>query len=53
MFLAPFDIFAPNTTVGQFGPLVVDNTGEPVWYLPVHGKTAIDLMCSATAAGRS
>ena len=43
VFLAPFNIFAPNTSVGQYGPLVVDNNGEPVWYLPVHGKTAIDL----------
>ena len=43
VFLAPFDIRAPNSSVGQYGPLVVDNLGEPVWYLPVHGKTAINL----------
>jgi hypothetical protein len=44
VFLAPFDIH--NTTgsgPGQYGPLVVDNEGEPVWYLPVQGKTAMDL----------
>jgi hypothetical protein len=43
VFLAPFNIRAPNSNLGQYGPLVVDNAGEPVWYLPMHGKTAIDL----------
>ena len=43
VFLAPFNVTAATTAEGQFGPLVIDNAGEPVWYLPVHGKTAIDL----------
>ena len=44
MFLAPFNIIATeHAPWASTGPLVVDNTGEPVWYLPVHGKTAIDL----------
>ena len=50
IFLAPFNIFAgsgvytttPNSQ-SHSGPLVVDNTGEPVWFLPFGSTTAIGL----------
>ena len=50
IFLAPFDITAaqgayqstPNSQ-SHSGPLVVDNTGEPVWFLPLGSTTAMDV----------
>jgi Arylsulfotransferase (ASST) len=48
IFVAPFNITAAaaayqSTPNGQShsGPLVVDNTGEPVWFLPLGSTTAI------------
>lgn len=50
IFLAPFDIKAaqgayrttPNSE-SHSGPLVVDDRGEPVWFLPLGSTTAMDL----------
>ncbi len=33
---------APFTGPGQYGPLISDNMGEPVWFLPVSGATAMN-----------
>jgi hypothetical protein len=48
IFLAPFDISAaasgsgsPAAGVSRSGPLVVDDRGEPIWFLPLEGKTAM------------
>ena len=50
IFLAPFDITAASgayqsTPNGQShsGPLVVDDRGEPVWFLPLGSTTAMDV----------
>ncbi|HLX19163.1 MAG TPA: arylsulfotransferase family protein [Gaiellaceae bacterium] len=50
IFLAPFNISAGSGTYtttpnsqSHSGPLVVDNTGEPVWFLPFGSTTAIGL----------
>ncbi|MGH3000334.1 MAG: hypothetical protein ACRDNM_13645, partial [Gaiellaceae bacterium] len=48
IFLAPFDINAaagayqstPNSQ-SHSGPLIVDNTGEPIWFLPLGSTTAM------------
>jgi hypothetical protein len=50
IFVAPFDITAaqgayqstPNSQ-SHSGPLVVDDSGEPVWYLPLGSTTAMDV----------
>jgi hypothetical protein len=49
IFLAPFDISAASGTPApvpasesRSGPLVVDDTGEPVWFLPLGSSTAMD-----------
>lgn len=50
LFLAPFDIKAasgayqatPNSR-SHSGPLVVDDRGEPVWFLPLGSTTAMDV----------
>jgi hypothetical protein len=50
IFLAPFDITAasgayqstPNSK-SHSGPLVVDDSGEPVWFLPLGATTAMDV----------
>jgi Arylsulfotransferase (ASST) len=50
IFLAPFNIAAaagayqstPNSQ-SHSGPLVVDDTGEPVWFLPLGSTTAMDV----------
>jgi hypothetical protein len=47
IFLAPFDITAGSaayaSTAGDShsGPLIVDDRGEPVWFLPMARKTAM------------
>ena len=50
IFLAPFDIGAAASSYqstpssqSHSGPLVVDDTGEPVWFLPFGSTTAMDL----------
>jgi hypothetical protein len=48
IFLAPFEISATPevrskpASESNSGPLVVDDTGEPLWFLPLSGKTAMD-----------
>jgi hypothetical protein len=50
IFLAPFDINAaegayqttPNSE-SHSGPLVVDDSGEPLWFLPLGSTTAMDV----------
>jgi Arylsulfotransferase (ASST) len=38
---APGYVFlAPSTGPSQFGPLIVDSTGEPVWFHPITAKVA-------------
>ena len=47
LFLAPFDITAASSpqsnpaSQSQSGPLVVDDRGEPIWFLPFGSKTAM------------
>jgi Arylsulfotransferase (ASST) len=45
IFLAPFDIGASTastpTSQSHVGPLVVDSSGEPVWFLPRSDDTAM------------
>jgi hypothetical protein len=50
IFLAPFEFSAGadgsgSTPVGvsRSGPLVVDDRGEPLWFVPLEGKTAMGL----------
>jgi hypothetical protein len=51
VFLSPFDITAAATGTTQaipaskshVGPLIVDSTGEPVWFLPLGKDTAMGL----------
>lgn len=42
LFVAPFALGAPGQDA-QYGPLIVDDTGEPVWFLPVDGRSAMNL----------
>ena len=35
-----FIFLAPSAGTGQTGPLIVDNAGQPVWFLPLAGTTA-------------
>jgi Arylsulfotransferase (ASST) len=48
IFLAPFDITAATGAVqatpadeSRVGPLIVDSTGEPIWFLPLAKDTAM------------
>ena len=50
LFLAPFDITAASGTYtstpaseSHSGPLIVDRTGQPVWFRPLTGRTAMDV----------
>jgi Arylsulfotransferase (ASST) len=50
VFLAPFDISAAGAPAystpaseSHVGPLIVDNSGEPVWFLPMSKQTAMGL----------
>jgi Arylsulfotransferase (ASST) len=50
LFLAPFNISAASATYtttpnseSHSGPLIVDEHGEPVWFLPLGSKTAMGL----------
>jgi Arylsulfotransferase (ASST) len=42
LFLAPFALGTPAPDA-QYGPLIVDDAGEPVWFLPVSGRSAMNL----------
>jgi Arylsulfotransferase (ASST) len=43
ILLAPFDITGQAPASRQYGPLIVDDTGEPVWFKPLAGKSAMGL----------
>jgi hypothetical protein len=50
IYLTPFDIGASTATIesvpasqSRVGPLIVDSSGEPVWYLPLSDETAMGL----------
>ena len=50
IFLAPFDITAASGTYqstpnakSHSGPLIVDDSGEPIWFLPLGSTTAMDV----------
>lgn len=50
IYLCPFDIGSSTSTSesvpaskSRVGPLIVDSSGEPVWYLPLTGDTAMGL----------
>ena len=57
IFVAPFDITAaagaykstPNSQ-SHSGPLVVDDSGEPVWFLPLGSTTAMDMRMQQSRA---
>ncbi|HVV57675.1 MAG TPA: arylsulfotransferase family protein [Gaiellaceae bacterium] len=42
VFVAPFAL-GPPAADAQYGPLIVDDAGEPVWFLPVNGRSAMNL----------
>lgn len=42
LFVAPFALGTPPPDA-QYGPLIVDDAGEPVWFLPVSGRSAMNL----------
>jgi hypothetical protein len=59
IFLAPFEISAAGqnrpaipASESRSGPLVVDETGEPIWFLPLGSATAMDFRVQ-TYRGRS
>jgi hypothetical protein len=41
VFVAPFALGKPAPDA-QYGPLIVDDAGEPVWFLPVPGRSAMN-----------
>jgi Arylsulfotransferase (ASST) len=43
LLLAPFDITGTAPSTNQHGPLIVDNTGQPVWFHPLGKLSAMDL----------
>jgi hypothetical protein len=43
ILLAPFDITGKAPKTRQYGPLIVDNAGQPVWFRPISGTTAMGL----------
>jgi len=47
VFLAPFDFSAqpgvPPPAPSPYGPLIVDSSGEPVWFLPFAKDTAMNV----------
>src|SRR5579862_1061072 len=43
VFLAPYDIAATTPVPGKYGPMILDENGQLVWYLPRKTLTAMDL----------
>ena len=43
VFLAPYDISGTAPVPGQYGPMILDENGQLVWYLPRKALTAMDL----------
>jgi hypothetical protein len=41
--LSPFDITGKAPATKQTGPLIVDDTGEPIWFRPLTGASAMGL----------
>jgi hypothetical protein len=41
VFVAPFSIQTPPPEGAQYGPLIVDDTGEPIWFKPLKDKVAM------------
>ena len=42
LFLAPYDISASAAVPGKYGPMILDENGQLVWYLPTRALTAMD-----------
>ena len=42
IFVAPFAPGAPPDALGRHGPLILDDDGEPVWFLPLATRTAMN-----------
>jgi hypothetical protein len=42
LFVAPYDLTATVPVPGKYGPLILDDTGEPVWFLPRPTLTAVN-----------
>jgi Arylsulfotransferase (ASST) len=42
VFVAPFSVQSPPPEDAQFGPLIVDDTGEPIWFRPLEDKVAMN-----------
>jgi hypothetical protein len=42
IFLAPFGIGVTEVPPGQYGPTIVDNNGDPIWFLPLETVVAQD-----------
>jgi hypothetical protein len=43
VFLAPYDISGTVPVPGKYGPMILDENGQLVWYLPRKALTAMDL----------
>ena len=43
VLLSPFDITGKAPATKQVGPLIVDDNGEPVWFKPLNGVSAMGL----------
>lgn len=43
VFVAPFTIEKPPPADRQYGPLIIDDSGEPIWFQPLQGKVAMSL----------
>jgi hypothetical protein len=43
VFLAPYDITGTAPVPGKYGPMILDENGQLVWYLPRKALTAMDL----------
>ena len=43
VFLAPFDFASGPIPAGRYGPLIVGDDGEPIWFLPLSTIVAQNL----------
>lgn len=43
IFLAPFTFPATPPSAEASGPLIIDRSGQPLWFRPIGGRTAMDL----------
>ena len=45
IFVAPFDTSSnPNDLVGQTGPLIMDGSGNPIWFLPLSSENRVQAL---------